>query len=163
VLIRPARDDDVEAAARLMRRSIRELCTADHHCNPAVVRPWLANKRPEILREWLARPQNIILVAEGEDGRLLGMAGATRRGEITLNYVDPDARFKGVSTALIAELEGHLATLGLAECRLLSTKTAHRFYLARGYCDDGSPTTSPSGVTALPMMKQLRAGSIRGR
>jgi GNAT superfamily N-acetyltransferase len=162
VLVRPARDDDAEAAARLIRRSIRELCTADHHCDPVVLRPWLANKRPEIFREWLAGPQNIILAAEDAPGRLLGVAGATAQGEITLNYVDPDARYRGASTALIAELERRLAALGLAEVRLLSTRTAHRFYLARGYRDSGPPEPSFGSMLALPMIKELSAGSVGG-
>ena len=37
VTIRPAREDDVAAACALVRRSIGELCTADHHNIPAVV------------------------------------------------------------------------------------------------------------------------------
>jgi GNAT superfamily N-acetyltransferase len=155
MLIRAACDADAEAAARLLRRSIRELCTADHHGDPAAVRSWLANKRPDIFREWLARPRNIVLVAEAQDGRLLGVAGGTREGEITLNYVGPDARFKGVSTALIAELEGRLLALGVRECRLASTRTAHRFYLARGYRDSGPPEPSFGGMSARPMIKQL--------
>jgi hypothetical protein len=158
VLIRDARDDDAEAAARLMRRSIRELCTADHHCKPAVVRPWLANKRPDIFREWLAWPPNIVLVAEGEDGRLLGVGGGTHEGEITLNYVGPDARFTGVSMALVAELERRLLALGVHECHLTSTQTAHRFYLARGYRDIGGLEPTFGGMSAQPMMKTLAPG-----
>jgi GNAT superfamily N-acetyltransferase len=158
VLIRDARDDDAEAAARLMRRSIRELCTADHHCKPAVVRPWLANKRPDIFREWLARPLNMVLVAEGEDGRLLGVAGGTRKGEITLNYVAPDARFMGVSMALIVELERRLLALGVRECRLTSTQTAHRFYLARGYRNNRPPEQTFGGMSGQPRAKTLAPG-----
>lgn len=153
--VRSARDDDAEAAARLLRRSIRELCTPDHHCDPAAVRPWLANKRPEIFREWLARPENIIVVATGGNGALLGVAGANRGGEITLNYVDPQARFMGISTKLVADLERRLVELGRRECRLSSTQTAHRFYRARGYLDAGPPEPSFGGMAALPMLKTL--------
>jgi GNAT superfamily N-acetyltransferase len=158
VHIRQAVEADAEAAARLMRRSIRLLCTADHHCDSGIVRAWLANKRPEIFRGWLARPGNIILVAEAADGRLLGVAGADRGGEITLNYVGPEARFMGVSTALVAELERRLAALGVAAARLTSTQTAHQFYIERGYGDAGPPETAFGGMAAFPMSKQLSAG-----
>jgi GNAT superfamily N-acetyltransferase len=158
VFIRAAREPDAEAAARLMRRSICRLCTADHHCDPKPVRSWLANKRPEHFRRWLAQPENIILVAENEDGALLGVGGANRSGEITLNYVSPDARFGGVGSALIAELEERLRQIGLADCRLTSTITAHDFYLARGYRDSGPPEASFGGMQALPMMKALAPG-----
>lgn len=158
MLIRPARDGDAQAAARLMRRSIRELCTSDHHCDPAAVRQWLANKRPEIFREWLARPENIILVAEGEGGELLGVGGARRDGGITLNYAAPEARFSGVSTALLAALERRLAELGHGTFRLTSTQTAHRFYLGRGYRDIGQPEIAFGDMQAFPMSKQFGAG-----
>jgi GNAT superfamily N-acetyltransferase len=154
VFVRPGRDTDAEAAARLMRRSISQLCTADHHCDAEVVRAWLANKRPAVFREWLARPQNIILVAEAGDRVLLGVAAANRAGEITLNYVSPEARFTGVSLTLIADLERRLKQIGLAECRLASTITAHEFYLRRGYLDDG-PTVAAFGIVAIPMRKPL--------
>ena len=57
----------------------------------------------------------------------------TKAGMITLNYVSPDARFQGVSKALLAALERTAAELGLKQCRLESTKTARRFYEAAGY------------------------------
>ena len=59
-------------------------------------------------------------------------------GEITLNYVSPDARFRGVSTALLAALEKRAIECGNEVCRLKSTETARRFYLVRGYSEHGS-------------------------
>ena len=156
--IRQATAADAEAAARLMRRSIRLLCTADHHCDPAIVRAWLANKRPEIFRHWLAQPESIVLVAEDRVGGLLGVGGAKGDGEITLNYIAPDARFSAVSTMLLAELERWLAELGRSAVRLTSTRTAHRFYLRRGYRDSGPERTTFGGMSAFPMSKQLGAG-----
>ncbi len=68
-----------------------------------------------------------------DDGRIAGVAAMQRTGRILLNYVSPDARFKGVSTALLAELERKARELSLAQCTLESTKTALRFYRAAGY------------------------------
>jgi N-acetylglutamate synthase-like GNAT family acetyltransferase len=58
---------------------------------------------------------------------------------VMLNYVSPDARFKGVSKALLARLESKAAELGLAQCSLSSTKTARNFYRAMGYREQQSP------------------------
>lgn len=40
-----------------------------------------------------------------EGGMILGVGAVTDKGEITLNYVSPDARFRGVSRALLGALE----------------------------------------------------------
>jgi GNAT superfamily N-acetyltransferase len=54
-------------------------------------------------------------------------------GEIMLNYVAPQARFSGVSAALLAHMETYAAAHRLSSLRLTSTWTARDFYLARGY------------------------------
>ena len=46
------------------------------------------------------------------------------------NYVAPDARFRGVSRALLGALEVRAAERGNVRCTLTSTETAHRFYRA---------------------------------
>jgi GNAT superfamily N-acetyltransferase len=51
--------------------------------------------------------------------------------EITLNYVSPDARLRGDSSALLKALEHRAMERGNETCRLTSTETARRFYLAR--------------------------------
>ncbi|WP_424814801.1 GNAT family N-acetyltransferase [Roseococcus sp. YIM B11640] len=81
---------------------------------------------------------NSLLVAE-EDGEILAVGSVTDAGEITLNYVSPDARFRGVSRNMLAALEGRAAARGNAACRLTSTETARRFYQARGYSETGPP------------------------
>ncbi|MFN3172109.1 MAG: GNAT family N-acetyltransferase [Hyphomicrobiales bacterium] len=47
--------------------------------------------------------------------------------------MDPNWRFKGVSSALLSAMEELASTAGCLETRLESTKTAERFYRARGY------------------------------
>ena len=57
---------------------------------------WLANKTPRNVRKWIIESQVFVAV---EDGVILGVAAIDNWGEITLNYVSPDARFREVSKA----------------------------------------------------------------
>src|SRR5262249_34726835 len=52
---------------------------------------WLANKRPEIVASWIGRPDSSLLVAVDGDA-ILAVGSVTNAGEITLNYVAPQAR-----------------------------------------------------------------------
>jgi GNAT superfamily N-acetyltransferase len=134
--IREAVAKDASAACQVLRRSISELCVADHRNHPAILMRWLSNKTAEIVASWIARSDNSVLVAV-EDDTILGVGSVTDAGEITLNYVSPDARFCGVSRALLGALEARAIERGNVRCALTSTGTAHRFYCANGYVDDG--------------------------
>ena len=135
VTIRKATIADAEAACAVLRRSIIELCVADHHNDPAILAHWLSNKRPENIASWIALPDSTMLLAvEGKD--VLGVGSVTDAGEITLNYVSPDARFRGVSRQLMQALEARAKQSGNIRCHLTSTMTARRFYLSRGYRED---------------------------
>jgi GNAT superfamily N-acetyltransferase len=79
----------------------------------------------------------------------------TDAGEITLNYVSPDARFRGESRALLMALETRARERGNQRCTLLSTETAHRFYRSAGYIDDGSPQGKFGTTSSYPMSKEL--------
>ena len=114
--IRDARDADADAACEVMRRSITELCTEDHCGDAKVLTAWLRNKQPEVFRGWLARADNSLMVAT-EDERILAVGSVTDRGEVTLNYVSPDARFRGVSRALLAALSGARSSAATANAR----------------------------------------------
>ena len=94
-------------------------------------------QQPEIIAGWIARTDNSVLVAVDDDDSILAVGSVTDAGEITLIYVSPQARFRGVSRALLAALEARAAERGNTLCRLYSTETAHRFYLANGYADEG--------------------------
>jgi hypothetical protein len=94
--IREAQVEDAREACRLLQRSIAELCRDDHHDDPDVLERWLRNKTVDNVRDWIAGPQAHVFVAT-EGAVMVGVAAVTSRGEITLNYVSPDARFRGVS------------------------------------------------------------------
>ncbi len=150
VQIRPARAADAAAACEVLRRSIAELCAADHRNDAQFLARWLANKTPQNIAAWIADAGSFVYVAL-DGGRITGVAAMTNAGLITLNYVAPDARFKGVSKALLAALEGKAAELGLAQCTLASTKTARNFYLAAGYREQ----EGADAAACLAMVKNL--------
>jgi len=153
MIIRDATEEDALAACDVMRRSIAELCIADHRNDLVILGRWLSNKMPETFKSWI-RPSNTLLVAV-EDSAVLAVACVTDAGEITLNYVSPDARFRGLSAALLGALEARAKERGNKRCTLNSTETARRFYLARGYSEDGHPVGKIGTNRAYPMSKRL--------
>ena len=154
VAIRDATPDDAVAACRVLRESISRLCIADHHNDPAILNAWLANKQPETVAAWVVQKGNSLLLAVEGDA-VIGVGSVTDAGEITLNYVAPDARFRGVSRALLSALEGRAAERGNTRCTLISTETAHRFYQSAGYLDDRAPTGRFGASSGYPMSKQI--------
>jgi GNAT superfamily N-acetyltransferase len=136
-----------------LRRSIIELCEPDHGNNSAILDAWLDNKTPGNVTMWLNNSNNILLVAERSD-TVIAAGALTKSGEIMLNYVSPDARFSGASKAMMTALEDEARGLGLAQCTLESTHTAHRFYEMIGYVSRGEAVTK-HGADNFPMIKRL--------
>jgi GNAT superfamily N-acetyltransferase len=152
--IRDATPDDASAACQVLRRSITELCVADHRNDREILTGWLSNKTPENFKSWI-RPGHSVLVAVEEDA-ILAVGSVTDAGEITLNYVSPDARFRGVSRAMLQALESRAADRDNTQCTLSSTETARRFYLTAGYAEQGRPPAGEFGLQPdYPMSKQL--------
>ena len=155
--IRDAVAEDAPAACHVLRRSISELCIADHKNDPTILTRWLSNKTPEIVTSWIADPKASVLVA-AERGAILAVGSVTDGGEITLNYVSPDARFRGVSRALLNALEARAIQRNNLRCTLTSTETARRFYHANGYIEDGAVAgkfgTRASYVMSKPLQQQ---------
>ncbi len=79
----------------------------------------------------------------------------TDAGEVLLNYVSPDARFGGVSRALLEGLEARAGERGAAVCRLESTETARRFYFSNGYVETGARTAKFGARGGYRMAKSL--------
>jgi len=155
VKVRDATSADAEAACAVLQASIIELCAADHNHDPVLLERWLANKQPEIVAGWIAQTDRSVLVAVDDDDAILAVGSVNDTGEITLNYVSPQARFRGVSRALLAALEARAAERGNTACRLHSSETAHRFYLANGYIDDGEPIRKFGMNSGYPMSKRI--------
>ncbi len=153
--IRDAVPEDATVACEVMRRSIAELCVADHRNDPTILERWLGNKTPEIFKSWI-RAGNALLVAI-EDERILAVGCVTDAGEITLNYVSRTRGF-AVSAECCWPLSKTARERGNERCTLKSTETARRFYLERG-CSEQGPADGKFGTTSgYPMSKHLVAG-----
>ena len=152
IRVRLARPEDAEAASRIMIRSIRDLCVADHGNDPDRIAAWTANKTPQSVARWIAGSGAVLLALD--TGRPAGVCGYSERGHIMLNYVDPDHRFRGISRAMLRNMETALAAHGIGTAHLDSTETARRFYLANGWEPDGDPAPK-FGMPGYPMRKRL--------
>ena len=138
-----------------MIAAIAELCAADHGDLRLNIDVWIANKSPQDVAGWLEARQGHYLVAE-DAGAVMAVGAFNGRGEVLLNYVAPEARFRGISKAMLSRMEAELRASGVREARLTSTRTAHRFYRAAGWSDAG-PVYQSMGMDALPMKKRLTA------
>lgn len=135
--IRLATHLDADEGSQVLRRSIIELCHADHHDDSVQIADWISNKTPETWRTWVNQNATKLYVAT-EGDRILGVGMMDDVGNILLNYVSPDARWRGVSKAILAHMEAEASNHGLMHCVLVSTKTARAFYLDAGYrADEG--------------------------
>jgi GNAT superfamily N-acetyltransferase len=150
--IREASIEDAEKACHVVRRSITELCYADHRGDAPTLALWLANKTAENMRRWIT--QNHVFVAT-EGGTLVGVGAIKSSGEIILNYVSPDARFRGISKALLTRLEVRASELAVEVITLQSSATARQFYLSAGYRENGPAKKGFGKTLAHPMAKQL--------
>ena len=151
---RPATLNEAEEACAVTRRSIIELCSADHGDAAAILDRWLANKTPDQMRHWVEANPDGILVGIGSAG-IGGVGMVMPDGKIALNYVAPWARFSGVSKGLMGAMESCAVGWGLASCYLTSTVTAYGFYRAYGYRDAGEPVPSFGGKSAFPMRRAI--------
>lgn len=152
--IRDAVIEDAAAACEVLKRSIAELCFADHSNDSVILARWLGNKTAKVVATWIVEPDSSLLVAV-EYGAILAVGSVMDTGEITLNYVLPEARFRGISRALLTALEARAAERGNDCCNLTSTETARRFYHAQGYVEIGPPDCKHGTSSGYPMSKRL--------
>ena len=136
-----------------MTASVTQLCSADHHDDIGNIAQWVSNRTPDGVARMLANPAQQFFVAE-RNGELAAVGAVNAEGVVIFNYVSPSHRFCGVSKALMSHLEQVLKADGHTEARLVSTTTAHPFYLVRGWLDDGPPEIDGFS-TSYPMRKSL--------
>ena len=123
IIIRKGCDADGAEAINVVRRSISELCVVDHEGDAREVAGWLSNKTETSWEEWLMRGDATVLVGV-KASEIIGVGMVDHDGEVLMNHDLPDARFSGVSKALLESLESVAVEVGSRECVLESTKTA---------------------------------------
>lgn len=112
--------------------SITQLCFEDHGNDPEYLAEWLANKTTEQMTVWINDPNQYVIVAF-VNNVMVGAGGCNEQGHIMRNYVHPEHRFKGISKALMANMEDYLHLAGIKQASLESSETALRFYLDLGW------------------------------
>jgi len=139
--IRQAAPADASAACALLRRSIEIGCKADHDGKPAVLEAWLGNKTAANVATWFSSPSNHAIVAEGEDGALLGLCLLTQAGKVALCYVLPEALQTGVGRALLSAAEGQARAWSIKKLFLHSPPSASAFFERQGFVNAGKDTS----------------------
>jgi GNAT superfamily N-acetyltransferase len=74
---------------------------------------------------------------------------------VLLNYVAPEARFKGASKSLTNEIEIWASSCGIKCLALGSTATALRFYQSNGWTSTAPPQLGFGVATKNPMHKAI--------
>ena len=154
ISVRRAEESDAAAAIDVVRRSISQLCVADHHDDESTLTTWLANKTPQNFLAWIANTDNFCVVADS-DNRLAGVGVLQRTGEILLFYLDPGAQRQGIGRIIHAALEAKANEWKLASLHLDSTSLARHFYEALGYRAIGAAVPRFGVLQCFPYSKRL--------
>jgi GNAT superfamily N-acetyltransferase len=153
--VRKADPKDAAAAVEVVRRSITELCVADHRGDPDTLAQWLSNKTVPNFASWLADDDNFCVIAEASD-RLLGVGLLHRSGEIMLFYLAPNAQLQGVGKAIHLALEEKAREWELPKLTLESTVLARPFYERLGYQSAGAAKPQFGVLLSYPYAKTLQ-------
>jgi GNAT superfamily N-acetyltransferase len=152
---RIAEPRDADAAVLVLRRSITELCVADHRNDPTTLQKWLENKTVENFHAWLAAESNFCVVTES-NSEVNGVGLVHREGEIRLCYVAPGNQGRGLGSAILTALEDKARTWGLHKLHLGSTLSARPFYERHGYTPGGQSTGGFGSSRCYPYEKTLQ-------
>lgn len=156
ISVRPAIPDDADAVIDVVRKSIAQLCAADHHHDPETLATWLANKTPQNFLSWLSNPDNFCVVAQMND-RLSGAGLLHRSGEIRMLYLAPGSQRRGIGKEIHAALEEKANLWALRKLHLESTALACRFYEALGYQSFGTAKVRFGVLECYPYEKELQS------
>jgi GNAT superfamily N-acetyltransferase len=152
--VRTAEAKDAAAAVELVRRSITELCMADHHGDAETLAKWLSNKTVPNLAAWFSSNDNFCVIAESA-GRVVGVGLLHRSGEINLFYLAPGVQRRGIGKAIHAALEEQARVWALRELKLDSTTLARAFYEKLGYRSTGAAEPRFGELQVYPYEKTL--------
>ncbi len=125
--IRPVRDEDYAAIARLRRQTIRTVNAKDYAKD--VIESWSAEVGAEHFRKGADGKKRWVAV---EREKIIGFCEHTHC-EISRMYVHKDHLRKGVGSRLLEATEASLKKKGCKEIMIESTVTAKDFYEKNGY------------------------------
>jgi len=128
VAIRPARDRDYAAIARLRRQTIRHVNAKDYP--DAVIRTWAMRESARTLRASATHCKRWVAL---DRGKIVGFSEHGFKGELSRIYVHKGWLRRGIGSLLLKAAEASLRKLGCTEVRLESTPSARDFYAAHGY------------------------------
>ena len=120
---------DVKSIIQVIHNSILS-CHADHHNNQASIDAWLANKTEENLALWIKH--NYSLVYKQQE-KVAGFLLISAKGEILLNYVEPNQQQQGIGKRLLDTAKVHYRNQGINKLSAESTITAKAFYQKNGF------------------------------
>ncbi|HAD46236.1 MAG TPA: GNAT family N-acetyltransferase [Alcanivorax sp.] len=139
--IRPYRDSDAAALARVFREAI--LVTAADHYDGDQRRAWSAAADDPAFPADLAK--GLTMVAEWQQ-ETAGFAQLVD-DRITLIYVHPDTARLGIATLLYQHLEDEARIQGRERLVTEASQVAHDFFLFLGFQPDAEETVERDGVT----------------
>jgi GNAT superfamily N-acetyltransferase len=154
ITTRLATSTDAHEALEVVRRSITELCEADHQRDVPTLERWLRNKTPEHFNGWCADPDSRVVIGE-LGSAIAGVAMLHRSGEIHLFYVRPDCVRWGVGLTLLLALEAHAREWNIATLKLKSSLMARVFYERCGFTSAGDSTPHFGVLRGYPYSKAL--------
>nr|WP_298722107.1 GNAT family N-acetyltransferase [uncultured Steroidobacter sp.] len=128
-MIRPYRESDLHAVARLFTESVHGLGSA--HYDETQLAAW-APTEPDI-SGWRARlAQSTTLVAE-VDNELAGFISYEQNGHIDLLYVSPKHARRGIASELYNQAEADLKVGGVVEMFTEASMVARPFFERCGF------------------------------
>lgn len=147
--IRPYRDGDAQALARVFREAI--LVTAADHYDAEQRRAWSAAADDPAFPADLAK--GLTMVAEWQQ-ETAGFAQLVD-DRITLIYVHPDTARLGIATLLYQHLEDEARIQGRQRLVTEASQVAHDFFLFLGFQPVAEETVQREGVT-LPRWRMQK-------
>src|SRR3954447_21709424 len=144
VVIRAFRNDDADAVADVMWRSVREAALRDYTAEQA--KAWLPERpaRETIMQQ--AGDGRFTLVACNRDGWLLGYIDLELDGHIDHLFCIPEAVGTGVAAQLYDALEQAAQSRGIDRLFVEASEAARRLFVRKGFAIDGRRDWELRGV-----------------
>ena len=129
--IRPYRDADADALARVFERAVRVIGPRDY--SPAQIKAWIGREpRAERFRARMADGRRC-WVATDDQGGVTAFVDLEADGHIDFLFADPAVAGRGVASRLLDVLEAAARRDGVARLYVEASEAARRFFLKRGY------------------------------